>query len=297
MVHRRPIIVIDRETGKPFEEAILGEGWLRWAYHDKRSGLLRRALFSTPFLSRLIGRWYDSRLSKRKIAKVIQELAIDVNEFAHPADSYKSFNDFFTRQLKPEARPYSTDPRDIVSPADGRTLVFPTLTKDTFAPIKGRPFSIRRMLPNHSETFINGALAVIRLSPADYHRYHFPCDGKIIEHKNIKGLFHSVNPIALACTSDVFGDNKRSYTIIDTETVGRICYMEIGAFGVGSIVNTCCSGPVEKMQEKGYFKFGGSTVVLLFEPERIEFCQDLVKNSSEGKETLVKVGQLLARVL
>ena len=297
MADKRPIIVIDRETGEAFEEAILGEGWLRWAYHDKRSGLLRRALFSTPFFSRLIGRWYDSRLSKRKIAKVIRDLGIDVSEFADPADSYRSFNDFFTRQLKPNVRPYSKDPNDIIAPADGRTLVFPTITEDTFAPVKGRPFSIRKMLPDHAETFINGALAVIRLSPADYHRYHFPCAGKIIEHKDIKGLFHSVNPIALERASDVFGDNKRAYTIIDTEVAGRLCYMEIGAFGVGSIVNTCCSGAVEKMQEKGYFKFGGSTVVLLFEAGKIEFCEDLVENSAQGKETLVKVGQPLAKVV
>jgi phosphatidylserine decarboxylase len=73
--------------------------------------------------------------------------------------------------------------------------------------------------------------------------------------------------------------------------------MEVGAFGVGSIVNTRCSGHVEKMDEKGYFKFGGSTVVLLFEPGRIRFCDDLVVNSDAGKETLVKVGQPLATAI
>jgi phosphatidylserine decarboxylase len=70
--------------------------------------------------------------------------------------------------------------------------------------------------------------------------------------------------------------------------------MEVGAFGVGGIVNTCCAGHVEKMDEKGYFKFGGSTVVLLFEQGRVRFSEDLAANSDEGKETLVKVGQALA---
>ncbi len=297
MAERAPIIVIDRETGKPFEEAVLGEKWIRWAYQDSRSRLVERILFRSSFLSRLMGRWYDSALSKKKIDAVIKELSINVDEFANPKESYRSFNDFFTRHLKPNARPYNQDPKEIVSPADGRVLVFPKLTEDTFAPIKGRPFSIRTMLPEHSERYLNGSLAIVRLCPADYHRYHFPCAGKIIFSKCIEGALHSVNPIALASGSDVFGGNKRCYTLIETEIAGTFCFIEVGAFGVGSIVNTKCSGQVEKMDEKGYFKFGGSTVVLIFEPGRIEFCEDLVANSRAGRETLVKVGQPLASVL
>jgi phosphatidylserine decarboxylase len=294
MADNAPIIVIDRETGEPFEEAVLGEKWIRWAYQDSRSGFLERILFRSSFVSKLLGKWYDSAFSRGKIDAVIEELSIDVDEFAQPRESYRSFNEFFTRMLKPNARPFSADPSLLVSPADGRALVFPTLDDDTFAPVKGRPFSIRKMLPGHADRFINGALAVIRLCPADYHRYHFPCAGNITEYRSIAGALHSVNPIALGSGLDVFGDNKRSYTLIDTEVAGTVCFMEIGAFGVGGIVNTRCSGQVEKMDEKGYFKFGGSSIVLIFEPNRIRFCEDLVANSDAGKETFVKVGQLLA---
>ena len=297
MVDRVPIIVIDRKTGEEFEETILGEKWIRWAYQDSKSRFLERILFRSSCVSRLMGKWFDSSFSKGKIDAVIKELAIDVNEFAKPKESYRSFNEFFTRHLKPDARPFSSDPKLIVSPADGRVLVFPCLEKDTVALVKGHRFSIRKMLPEHTDRFTNGAMAIVRLCPADYHRYHFPCAGEIIEYQSICGALHSVNPIALGSRPDLFGDNKRSFTLMDTAHAGTLCFMEVGAFGVGSIVNTRRSGHVEKMEEKGYFKFGASTIVLLFEPGRISFSEDLVANSDAGKETFIKVGQPLATAI
>lgn len=297
MADNEPIIVIDRQTGEPFEEKVMGEKWIRWAYQDSRSGFIERLLFGSSFVSTLVGRWYDSGFSKGRIRSAIEELSIDADEFAEPRESYRSFNDFFTRHLRPETRPFSTGPRSLVCPADGRALVFPRLDEDTFVPIKGHPFSMRRMLPGCADRFINGALAIVRLCPADYHRYHFPCAGRITEYREIAGTLHSVNPIALGSGPDIFGQNKRCYTLIDTEHAGTIGFVEIGAFGVGSIVNTRRSGRVEKMGEKGYFKFGGSTVVLVFEPDRIRLCEDLVANSDTGKETLVKVGQPLATAI
>lgn len=294
MADNAPIIVIDRETGMPFEETVMGEKWIRWAYQDARSRFLERILFRSSCISKLMGRWYDSPLSKGKIDAAIEELGIDVGEFAQPKESFRSFNDFFIRHLKREARPFSTEPESLVCPADGRALVFPRIDDDTFVPVKGHPFTIRKMLPGCADRFVNGSLAIVRLCPADYHRYHFPCSGDITDYRDIDGAFHSVNPIALASGADVFGENKRSYTLIDTKHAGTLCFVEVGAFGVGSIVNTRCSGPVEKMDEKGYFKFGGSSVVLVFEPNRIRFCDDLVANSAAGRETLVKVGQPLA---
>lgn len=297
MADTAPIIVIDRQTGEPFEETVLGEKWLRWAYQDSRSTLLERILFRSTVVSKLMGMWYDSPLSRGKIDPVIEELSIDAGEFAHPKESFRSFNEFFIRELRPDARPFSTEPRLIVSPADGRVLVFPVLAGNTFAPVKGHPFDIRKALPGRADRYTDGALAIVRLCPADYHRYHFPCTGDIAEYRCIAGALHSVNPIALACGPDVFGHNKRCYTLIDTKYAGTVCFMEVGAFGVGGIVNTRCSGHVEKMDEKGYFKFGGSTIVLVFEPGRIRFCEDLVANSATGRETLVKAGQPLANAV
>ena len=125
----------------------------------------------------------------------------------------------------------------------------------------------------------------------------FRGDIVLLEPREHDANFFSVNPIALGSGPDVFGDNKRCYTLIDTDHAGTLCFVEVGAFGVGAIVNTCCAGHVEAMDEKGYFKFGGSSVVLVFEPGRIRFCEDLVANSDAGKETLVRVGQPLATTL
>lgn len=291
-----PITVIDRATGKAFAETVMGETYIRWAYQDARASLLERALFKSALVSKVMGAWYDSPFSKGKIAPTIRELDIDEAEFRDPTSSFATFNAFFARHLKPEARPFSTDTADVVSPADGRVLVYPALDHDIYAPVKGFPFSMHKMLPEVGARYENGALAIIRLCPADYHRYHFPCAGQIIGSHDIAGMLHSVNPIALGSGPDVFGLNKRSYTLIETANAGTVCFVEVGAFGVGSIINTCTSGAVEKMDEKGYFKFGGSTVVLLFEQGKVRFSEDLVRNSARGRETLVKLGQPLARV-
>lgn len=296
-MQHQPILVVDRETGKTFEEAVLGEKWIRWAYQNASAKPVEKLLFRSSLISRLMGAWFDSRLSRGKIGAVIGELSIDMSEATAAADSYTCFNEFFVRRLKPEARPFSSDPKDIVSPADGRVLVFPGLAEDTFVPVKGHPMSVRTMLPGIAGRFIGGALAIVRLCPADYHRYHFPAAGRITAAQDIAGALHSVNPIALGAGPDVFGENKRTWTLIESETAGTYCFVEVGAFGVGSIVNTRTAGAVQKMDEKGYFKFGGSTVVVVFEPGRVRFTEDLAENSAKGLETLVKVGEPLAAAL
>ena len=296
-MQRDPILVVDRDTGETFEEAVLGEKWIRWAYQNASARPIEKLLFHSSLISRLMGAWFDSRFSRGKIKTVIEDLSIDMSEASADTESFSCFNDFFVRHLKPEARPFSDDPRDIVSPADGRVLVFPELAEDVFVPVKGYPMSVRTMLPGIADRFIGGALAIARLCPADYHRYHFPAAGRITHAQDIPGALHSVNPIALGAGPDVFGENKRSWTLIESDAAGTYCFVEVGAFGVGSIVNTCTSGAVQKMAEKGYFKFGGSTVVVVFEPGKIRFSDDLVANSAKGRETLVKVGQPLATAL
>ncbi|WP_027258804.1 MULTISPECIES: archaetidylserine decarboxylase [Leisingera] len=296
-MQRDPILVVDRDTGETFEEVVLGEKWIRWAYQNASAKPVEKLLFRSALVSRCMGAWFGSRFSKAKISAVINELSINMAEATAPAESYGCFNDFFVRNLKSEARPYSKDPRDIVSPADGRVLVFPELAEDVFVPVKGHPMSVRTMLPSIAERFIGGALAIVRLCPADYHRYHFPAAGRITGAQDIAGALHSVNPIALGAGPDVFGENKRSWTLVETETLGTYCFVEVGAFGVGSIVNTRTAGAVQKMDEKGYFKFGGSTVVVVFEPGKVRFSDDLLANSAKGRETLVKVGQPFATAI
>lgn len=285
----------DRTSGDLCRETVMGDSLIKWAYQTLSGKFCSHLLFGTSLMSRLLGCYFNSSLSKRKIAAVIDDLGINEDEFALTREDYKSFNDFFTRKLKDGARPYSNDESDFLSPADGRLLVYDDIVSDTKVHVKGVEDSLHNLFGKEVNDFNGGKVAVVRLCPADYHRYHFPCDGTVVEQVNVKGLYHSVNPVALNSKENIFCLNKRSYTIIDTKSFGRIAYMEVGAFGVAGIHQTFTGTKVEKMQEKGYFDFGGSTIVLVFQKDTIEFCEDLLRNSAEGIETLVKVGETIAK--
>jgi len=179
----------------------------------------------------------------------------------------------------------------LCSPADGRLLIYPDVEKDVKIPVKGAVRSLESLcameLPAQKYS-----VAVIRLAPIDYHRYHYPCDcnddGKMIK---VKGKYHSVNPIAFAKAPDLFVENTKVVTPLCSPVFGKFFFLEVGAFGVGSIVNTAVAGKHEKLDEKGFFKFGGSTVILVMDAEKIKFDPDLIRNSANKVEMLVRCGE------
>ena len=276
------------------KETVLGEKAISWVYLSRLESLLIPLFMTSPALSRMLGLYCDSWLSKRRICKTIKMLEINEEEFLESTDSFRSFNDFFIRKLKMECRPFDSASNVLVSPSDCRIIVYPTLSRDMILPIKGIEYSVDTLLTEECPEYYNGAVAVLRLNPSDYHRFHFPCDGNVSDPLEIPGTYHSVNPIALDRGIDVFCSNKRCRTFLQTDKFGKIAIIEVGAFGVGAIVQTSHDRKVKKMQEKGYFKFGGSTIVLLFEENKIEISDDLILNSKNGYETLVKVGDTLA---
>ncbi len=291
-----PLYYYRRGSAERAEEIILGGGLMRWAYQSRAGKKLSGFLFNHAWPSRLAGWFTNTRWSRRQIAAVIRDLKIDSSEFADPVESYATFNAFFIRRLKPGARPFDSSPSAIASPADGRVLVYPRLSRDRVIPVKGRAFSLDALLGGPAAAFYDGSLAIVRLCPADYHRFHFPCDGRILEQRRIRGRYHSVNPLILALGIDVFGENERQVTILENDRLGQVAHIEVGAFGVGSIVQTYSRPVVQKGGEKGYFEYGGSTIVLLFQPGHIKFAEDLVAHSAEGYETLLKAGETLARM-
>ncbi|HNW60056.1 MAG TPA: archaetidylserine decarboxylase [bacterium] len=277
------------------EETVLGEGLMRWAYHTRTGRMVGRLLFHHAWPSRLSGWFAHTRWSRRQIARVIRDLRIDTAEFAQPPDSYASFNAFFSRRLRPGARPFAADPGQIASPADGRVLVYPELQDGTLIPVKGKAFTVEALLGGDAVPFHGGSLAVVRLCPADYHRFHFPCDGRVADQKRIRGRFHSVNQLILALGIDVFAENQREVTLLENDRLGGFAFVEVGAFGVGRIVQTWSAPVFRKGDEKGYFEYGGSTIVLVFAPGRMRFAADLLEHSREGYETLLKAGEELGR--
>jgi len=293
---RSAIQYVDRPSGELREEVVLGEGFVRWVYESALGGVLRRSMLTRLHPSKAYGRWQSSSLSKRSIPGVVKQLSIDMGECIVPEGGFKSFNDFFTRRLRSGARPVVTDPTRLASPADGRTFTYVDVQGDTLLPAKGRKISLRELLADDAEAarFAGGTVIIVRLCPADYHRFHFPCAGIASPSRTIAGPLESVSPIALARGHAILDTNKRDLAFIDSPVFGRIAYLEIGAMFVGSIVQTYAPGPVATGDEKGLFEFGGSTVILVLEPGRVTVDPDLVESTRRGIEVLLRMGEGIA---
>lgn len=288
----------DRRQGRLEQEIILGDRMLRLAYQSCWRGLLRWPLFGCSLCSRLLGCFADSRFSRGRIAPAVKQLGIDLSEVEMPAAGFKTFNEFFCRHLKAGSRPLDPDPRRLLSPADSRALFWPELQDGQCIPAKGASFSVEELLgPPGAEfapRFRTGALAVFRLCPADYHRYHFPADGRLLRSWRLRGKYHSVHPLALATRIQVFSENLRVVSMLDFGPGGLAAFIEVGAFGVASIQQTFSGSEFQRGQEKGFFAFGGSTIILLLEPGRWRFDQDLLEHSAKGRECLIRMGESIA---
>ncbi|CCF60451.1 hypothetical protein KAFR_0K00950 [Kazachstania africana CBS 2517] len=288
------ILVQDRETGIIIEEKISAhvKVGMRILYNGKgpETKKFKRLL---KVMSIRQGRKFDSPLSVKQIEPFIKFHSLDTSECLET--EYKCFNEFFYRKLKPGSRtPESPDPRVLISPADSRCTTFSSIQESKEIWIKGTKFSIGRLTNNYEHKTFNEwttSVAVFRLAPQDYHRFHSPCDGVIGEPQYIDGEYYTVNPMAVRSELDVFGENIRVIIPIETEEFGQILFIPVGAMMVGSIILTCKKGDrIERGQELGYFKFGGSTIIVVLQKRNLYFDSDLVKNSSEQLETLVKVG-------
>lgn len=292
---------IDRITGKETEEKVYGEKILHFLY-EKNQPL--NSLIGTPFahflsrnawISAAYGYWQKCGITKSKIKPFIDKFQVDPSEFLNPVEEFCSFNDFFIRKLKPDARPMAGT--EAVIPADGRYRFFPNISQTDGFVVKGKKFNLAELLQDSvlAQRYENGSLVMARLCPSDYHRFHFPFDCIPEESKLINGWLYSVNPIAIEQNINIFTENKRSLCSLNSELFGKVLFLEIGATNVGSINQTYKPNSIQlKGAEKGYFAFGGSALILLFEPGRIQFAEDLIKLSRYGKEIRCLLGQPLS---
>ncbi|MEC7838936.1 MAG: archaetidylserine decarboxylase [Chlamydiota bacterium] len=234
----------------------------------------------------------NSRWSKCKIQPFIEKYSIDVFEFKDPISSYHSFNDFFIRKLKLESRPIHFN--DAVIPADGRYYFYSDISKVDGFIVKGEKFDVDSLLQDTqlANRYKDASVVLARLCPVDYHRYHFPCDCTPSVAKIINGYLYSVNPIAIKQNIHIFAKNKRAVTEFETDKFGKVLFLEIGATNVGSINQTYVPGNTySKGEEKGYFSFGGSALIILFEQGSIQFDQDLLDATKNGFEIRCLMGQ------
>jgi len=238
----------------------------------------------------------DSPRSKKRIEPFIKLLGIDMSESQKEIGEFESFNDFFYRKLKPDARKIEDG---LVSPGDGKLLAFENVSDVNTFFIKGKEFTLKEFLQDDAlaEEHENSSMAILRLAPNDYHRYHFPYEGIPSQPEKIEGVYYSVSPISLSKRfTEVFSENKKEVCQLKTKDKGEILIIPVGATMVGSLNSTFQpETKVEKGEEMGYFAFGGSSVVLLFKSDSFVLDADLIENTKNQFETAVKMGERIAK--
>jgi phosphatidylserine decarboxylase len=281
----------NRYTGKIEMEPICGEWFIRMAYGTFPGRLLQRLIFSWPLFSRIAGWYADRPGSVKKIQPFVDRYAIPSDEAQLEISQFGSFNEFFYRQLNRGARPIAPGKNKVTAPCDGRYFFIPNLNAQRKISLKGRRIRFKELVGGSelAQKFQGGSALIGRLCPMDYHRFHFPCDGIPGRARHVGGRLHSVHPLALGRMA-IFGKNRRMLTRIIT-SAGEMLMIEVGAMFVGSIHQTHIPHRhIKKGAEKGFFSFGGSTVILLFEPGTFAPCADVQKLSEKNLETYIRMG-------
>jgi phosphatidylserine decarboxylase len=248
---------------------------------------------TAPVISKAAGTFMDSKASKLLIKPFIKHSGIDTSQYI--MRDFRSYNDFFTRLVRPEKRPVDHEPSHLISPCDSKLTVH-KISKNSIFRIKGSRYRVSDLLNNDflAKRFCGGYCLIFRLEVDDYHRYCYIDNGTKTENTYIAGELHTVNPIALE-RYNIYKRNCREYTVLHTENFGDVVQVEVGAMMVGRIVNNDDTASFRRGEEKGRFEFGGSTIVMLFGKDSGRIDEDILRNSAEGIETVVKYGEKIGK--
>jgi phosphatidylserine decarboxylase len=289
--------IYERQTQSIIEEGAYKIEGLLFLYQTKRGRLLTNIVLKRRFVSKAYGRIMQSKSSIKQIPKFIKHYNIDLNEVERPVHSFKSFNDFFIRKLKTGARPVDQRPEHLISPADSRLFVFKINPAQEF-PVKGYWYQLNDLVKDEklSAEYLDGWCFIYRLAPSDYHRFGYIDNGRQDPVVKINGVLHSVNPVALNAVAGVMAKNYRELTVLHTENFEAVIHIEVGALFVGKIVQQHHDTySFLRGEEKGWFEFGGSTIIQLFKKNTIIPDLDILEHSAKGTETLVKIGEKVGK--
>lgn len=269
----------------------VGIGAIRFTYGTIVGRMLAKGILCRKWVSDVYGLWQKSSLSKRKVKKFMKKYNISVDDCTE--QEFSNFNDFFTRQRKQIED--QTAPHELPAVADSRLSALP-IDRDSRFSVKGVEYTMAELLENEerAKAYEGGMCLIFRLAPDDYHRYSFPDRGTAEDTYEIPGVLHTVNPIA--GSMKVYRRNTRHYTILRTEHFGEMIQMEVGAMLVGKICNHGYRS-FKKLEEKGYFAYGGSTVILLCKKDKVVIDEDILDYSAKGIETKVRLGERIGRAL
>ncbi|MBN1950861.1 MAG: phosphatidylserine decarboxylase [Bacteroidales bacterium] len=266
---------------------------LVFLYRNFFGRALTFSVLNKHLVSKMYGRWVKSTRSVGQISGFVKHYDINTDEIREPLNSFPCFNDFFIRELKDGARPVDNTPAHLISPADSRLLVF-DLSKNIDLPVKGYWYKLEDLVRDKKlvDDYAEGWCFIYRLAPSDYHRYAYIDDGSQQEVKILQGVLHSVNPIALSVTKSLLAKNYRELTLLRTDNFGDVLQLEVGALLVGKVIqHHRQSYSFKRGEEKGYFEFGGSTIIQLFKKGSVKPDSDIAEYSLKNIESLVKLGE------
>ncbi len=284
--------IFNRKTNREEPEVSGNLGGLNFLYQTL-PGKMIMPFFIRPLISRLYGRYVKSRRSAGKINSFIEQYQIDLSEINQPLTGFTSLNGFFIRQLKPEARRIASGAGILISPADSRLLAF-NMSRQNSLPVKGYWYSLQEFVQDEAlaAEFADGWCFIYRLAPCDYHRFCFIDNCRQEPVRKIRGVLHSVNPIALSSVNTLLSRNYRELTVLHTENFGKVLHFEVGALMVGKIIqHEHKSASFTKGDEKGWFEFGGSTIVQIFKKNIVKPDADILEHTENHIETMVKMGE------
>jgi phosphatidylserine decarboxylase len=286
------IQLYDLAQGRLIEEVVFKGSFLNYHYGTRLGRLITHLYYKRIFYSKIYGYLQKRPATRKDIPAFIERYGINADEAEKPAAEYPSFNEFFIRKLKPDARPIHSDPSAFIAPADSRLLAF-HIQDDVVVPVKGRKFTLDHLLGgklDHSP-YRGGWCLVFRLAPADYHRYCYIDEGTHGPIEELGTVLHSVHPLCLKHDVPVFRVNYRQLCVLQTKNFGPVAHIDVGAMRVGLIRQVKPQGGTfVRGEEKGLFEFGASTVILLVPPGKVELDPVILEHSRKGIETLVRIG-------
>lgn len=289
--------IYDPKINGYFEEQVAGDGFLRFLYDHPLGRLPLSALIKRKLFQKLMGAWADNPISRKQVDAFVKKYDINLSETVIPPGGFASFNDFFTRALKPEARPVS--PAPLISPGDGRLRYQLIEDPQQLIQAKGMVYSLSDLIQDlvPAKNYLGGSLFTLRLNPTDYHRYHYPCQGEEIRSLDVPGAYYSVNPRALKTIPALYLKNRRRISLWQSKAFGQVLFVAVGATSVGSIRDRRGPGPFRKGEEKGHFAFGGSSLLLILPAlKNLELPQHLLDQSALGYESKIHFGESLATI-
>ena len=248
-------------------------------------------LLTKRSISKVCGAFLDSRLSAFLIKGFIKKNDIPLEDYE--TDNIITFNQFFRRKIKEGLRPFDMNENNLCAPCDGLLSIW-NIKEETVIPVKQSQYTLERLLQNKelAQEFDGGLCLVYRLCINHYHRYAYVDSGKKSDNFFLPGILHTVRPVALE-SSPVFTENCREYTVIDNPVFGKLVQMEVGAMLVGRIVNHQRQGFAERGKEKGFFEYGGSTIIVLVKKASVKIKTEILEASQKGIESPVKMGEVI----